>query len=203
MADTTALGELPTSDLQNSNIPVVQVENIKISNPLQQQISSRETDIDKSSSKLETSQSYNELISGLQNASQQGQTQLPDRHIPQETTQLTTDETTIPNYIPQSSENNFVNNNISNEDILSYNKNLENSSTNFDNIYDQLQQPILIAILFFLFQLPIVQKYLYKIVPALFKPDGNPNIFGYILNSILFSSLFYFLLKGLNYFSSI
>ncbi len=191
MAGTTALGELPISGLSNSNIPVVQTENIKISNPLQQQISSRETDINKPSGANESAESYNELIAGLQNASQQGQTELPDRNIPQQTTNLTTDETIQPNYIPESEENKYVENQITNEDVINYNNNLENQNNNLDNIYQELQQPILIAILYFLFQLPIIQKYLYKIIPGLFKSDGNPNIFGYILNSVLFSVIFY------------
>lgn len=203
MAGTTALGELPISGLSNSNIPLVQSENIKISNPLQEQISSRETDINKPSGQNESAESYNELIAGLQNASQQGQTELPDRNIPQQTTNLTTDETIQPNYIPESKENKYVENEITNEDVINYNKNLESQSNNFDNIYQELQLPILIAILYFLFQLPIIQKYLYKIIPGLFKSDGNPNIFGYVLNSMLFSVIFYALLKGLDYFSSI
>lgn len=203
MAGTTALGELPISGLSNSNIPLVQSENIKISNPLQEQISSRETDINKPSGQNESAESYNELIAGLQNASQQGQTELPDRNIPQQTTNLTTDETIQPNYIPESKENKYVENEITNEDVINYNKNLESQSNNFDNIYQELQLPILIAILYFLFQLPIIQKYLYKIIPGLFKSDGNPNIFGYILNSLLFSVIFYALLKGLDYFSSL
>lgn len=203
MAGTTALGELPISGLSNSNIPVVQTENIKISNPLQEQISSRETDINKSSGKNEGAESYNELIAGLQNASQQGQTDLPDRNIPQQTTNFTTDETIQQNYIPESEDNKYVENEITNQDVINYNNNLESQTNNFDNIYQELQQPILIAILYFLFQLPIIQKYLYKIIPGLFKSDGNPNIFGYILNSLLFSVIFYALLKGLDYFSSL
>jgi len=203
MSDTTALGELPTSGLSNSNIPVVQTENIKINNPLQQQISSRETDINNPSEQNNTTQSYNELISGLQNASQNGLTDLPDRNIPKETTNLTTDEKIQPDYIPESQDNKYIENEITNQDIINYNKNLEDQNNNLDNIYQEYRLPILVAILYFLFQLPIIQKYIYKIIPGLFKSDGNPNIFGYILNSIIFSIILYGLLKGLDYFSSI
>jgi len=203
MEGTTSLGELPLSTSQNSNIPVVQSENIQISNPLQQQISSRETDINNSSIQNQTIESYNELIQGLQSASQQGQTALPDRNIPQETTNITNDESIQPNYIPESKSENYIDNLVSSEEVLNYNENLEKKNYNIENIYQELHQPILIAVLYFLFQLPIIQKYLYKIIPALFKSDGNPNIYGYIINSLLFGIIFYFLLKGLNYFSSI
>jgi len=203
MEGTTSLGELPLSTSQNSNIPVVQSENIQISNPLQQQISSRETDINNSSTQNQTVESYNELIQGLQSASQQGQTALPDRNIPQETTNITNDESIQPNYIPASKSENYIDNLVSSEEVLNYNENLEKKNYNIENIYQELHQPILIAVLYFLFQLPIIQKYLYKIIPALFKSDGNPNIYGYIINSLLFGIIFYFLLKGLNYFSSI
>ena len=203
MEGTTSLGELPLSTSHNSNIPVVQSENIQISNPLQQQISSRETDINNSSTQNQTVESYNELIQGLQSASQQGQTALPDRNIPQETTNITNDESIQPNYIPESKSENYIDNLVSSEEVLNYNENLEKKNYNIENIYQELHQPILIAVLYFLFQLPIIQKYLYKIIPALFKSDGNPNIYGYIINSLLFGIIFYFLLKGLNYFSSI
>jgi hypothetical protein len=203
MSGTTLLGELPTAPSQNENIPVVQVENIQISNPLQQQISSRETDINKPVNDNQGIESYNELIAGLQNASQSGQTQLPDRNISQDTTSITNDEKIQQEYVPPVNNEKYIENSISPDEVLNYNQNIESQNNNFEKYYQEFQLPILIAVLYFLFQLPIIQKYLYKIIPNLFKSDGNPNFFGYLINSIVFGTSFYFLLKGLNYFSSI
>ena len=51
--------------------------------------------------------------------------------------------------------------------------------------------PLLVAILYFLFNLPIIRKYMYKYIPNIFNKDGNPNFIGYIVNSILFGLLYY------------
>lgn len=199
---TTQVNSLPSSTLNQPEQPA-QIENIKISNPLQQQISSRENDINTTkNSNLENTE-YNELISSLQVASQNGQTKLPDRNISQETTHILTDETIKPNYIPESKNNDYIDNDISPEEIIDYNNNIEKTDSNLDKIYNELKYPILIGILYFLFQLPIIQKYLYKIIPSLFKADGNPNIFGYLLNSTLFAVIYYFLIKSFNYFSKL
>ncbi len=203
MSGTTSVNDLPIFNSSNSNIQLVQSENINISNPLQQQIPSRELDINTSNNDLTNIESYNELISGLQNASKNGQTTLPDRNIPQNTTSHTIDEIIQPNYIPENKEYKYVENEITNNDIISYNKKMKDEINSIDNYYQEFQQPILIAILYFLFQLPIIHKYLYKIIPSLFKADGNPSFIGYLLNSIIFSIIFYLLTKIINYFSSI
>ena len=174
---------------------------IAISNPLESQISSRETDIDKISNQNQDQQNYNEMISSLQKATLSGQTNLPDRNIPTTTTNLTTDENIQQEHIPKPSVQFDIENNTTSEDILDHNKKLEKNTSIIENYYQEFHEPILIAVLYFLFQLPIFQKYLYKIIPSLFKSDGNPNVFGYLINSIVFGISFYFIIKGLNYFS--
>ena len=65
----------------------------------------------------------------------------------------------------------------------------------FDTLFYEMQLPIIIALLYFLFQLPAVKKHSKIMLPFLFKDDGNPNLYGYIFNSMLFASMFYVLLK--------
>ena len=60
-------------------------------------------------------------------------------------------------------------------------------------MYNELQTPILLGVLYFLFQLPIFKKLLYQTFPSLFMNDGNLSINGYIFYSALFSIVFYFL----------
>jgi hypothetical protein len=74
-------------------------------------------------------------------------------------------------------------------------------SNNLDQLYDELQIPLLIAVLFFLFQLPIFKKLLYNYFPVLFFKDGNINIYGYVFTSLLFGFLYYSLFKIMTHFS--
>lgn len=202
MAGTTAISDLQPTQANSSLLGVpAQIENIAISNPLESQISSRETDINKISNQNQDQQNYNEMISSLQKATLSGQTNLPDRNIPTTTTNLTTDENIQQEHIPKPSVQFDIENNTTSEDILDHNKKLVKNTSIIENYYQEFHEPILIAVLYFLFQLPIFQKYLYKIIPSLFKSDGNPNVFGYLINSIVFGISFYFIIKGLNYFS--
>lgn len=62
------------------------------------------------------------------------------------------------------------------------------------SIYDELQIPILIGLMFFLFQMPILNSLMYKYLAfmKLYSEDGNLNLYGLVLKSTLFG-LFYFL----------
>ena len=75
----------------------------------------------------------------------------------------------------------------------------EEKSQNLEILYNQIQIPVLVSILFFLFQLPIIRQDLFKILPSLYSKDGNPNLFGYVLNSAFFGMLFFLMVKGLEY----
>lgn len=141
----------------------------------------------------------NKLISGIQQASMNGQTELPSRDIPQMTTQYTQDSQTKPNYIPNQDRNDYINNDITSDDIIRQNTRKYNKSDSLDVIYDELQMPILIGILFFMFQLPFFRKHLMRILPSIFNNDGNYTLKGLMVTSSLFASSFYTLKKILNY----
>jgi hypothetical protein len=64
-----------------------------------------------------------------------------------------------------------------------------------------MQIPILIGVLYFLFQLPVVRKNIFKYIPTLFHKDGNYNLSGYILNSVMFAGLYFIMTKGIKHFS--
>ena len=68
-------------------------------------------------------------------------------------------------------------------------------NNSLDEMYNEIQTPLLIAVLYFLFQLPIFKKMLYSYFPILFSTDGNLNINGFIFNSIIFGFIFYILDK--------
>jgi hypothetical protein len=84
--------------------------------------------------------------------------------------------------------------------IDKYNNRIERNNQ-MEDVYKEIQIPLLLAVLYFLFQLPIFKKYLFCYFPILFANDGNFNINGYLFTSILFS-MFYYLLNKINNFDS-
>ena len=147
-------------------------------------------------------QNINQFVSGLQQASAAGLTTLPSRDIPQTQSHLTQDQHMQPNYVPQERQNtDYITEHQTNEDIIRKYNQKEQQVNSLDDFYNNLQTPILIAILYFLFQLPVVRKNLFKFLPSLFSKDGNPNLTGYLVNSAIFASLYFSLTKGIRYFS--
>jgi hypothetical protein len=144
----------------------------------------------------------NSLISGIQQASASGLTTLPSRDIPQMTSEVALDNQVKPNYVPQQ-QGNYIDNNITPDYIINEQRRQQNKMDTLDVMYDELQVPILLAIIFFLFQLPIFRTYLLRFAPSLFNKDGNPNLSGYIINSILFALLYYIIKNSLNYLTTI
>ena len=67
-----------------------------------------------------------------------------------------------------------------------------------DDIFIQLQTPLLLIIMFFIFQLSIINRILNKVSShfvQLFKDDGNINIYGIISKSVLFGLSFFLITK--------
>jgi hypothetical protein len=143
---------------------------------------------------------YNELISQIQKAAVYGSTALPSRDIPMEPVKIMNDVQSQPNYIPPpQSQEDYIKNSISPQNIIETNMREYKQDSMFEKIYAEFQLPLIIGLLFFLFQLPIVKQYNKSLLPFLFKTDGNPNLYGYIANSIMFASMVHILLKLVTY----
>jgi hypothetical protein len=143
----------------------------------------------------------NQIVSGLQQASSTGATQFPSRDIPRNTESIMQDPQIQPNYIPPQSNNDYITEYEDNEDIIqNYNSNAKYGDS-LDQLYEEIQIPLLISVLYFLFQLPIFKRYLYKFFPALFSKDGNVNLYGFCFTSALFGLLYYMLAKMTSHFS--
>lgn len=145
----------------------------------------------------------NKVVSGIQQASVSGSTRLPSRDIPTTTTHLTHDQESNVNYVPKSNKEDFVKNHQTEQEMYNMNSRQNNKQDSLDLIYEELQVPILIAFVFFLFKLPIFEKSLFKYAPFLFIKDGNMNFYGFITTSLLFATLYYSLSKILKHFSNI
>jgi len=141
----------------------------------------------------------NQIISGLQQAS--GQTQLASRDIPLSTENIIHDQQIQPNYIPKTSNQDYIKSYEENNDIIAnYNKEISNNNQ-LDRLYDEIQIPLLISVLYFLFQLPIFKRYLFHYIPVLFSKDGNMNINGFFFTSTMFGLIYYIIFKMTNHFN--
>ena len=200
---TTSIMDLPTDPANGGNVS--NNINLTASEGLSQSNMQNMQNANTSSINLDQS-TINQIVNGLQQASATGATQLPSRDIPMTTNNLTNDMSIQPNFIPPvpqnhgQGQNDYISNYQQAGDIMNeYNSNLERSST-LDDMYNEIQVPILLAVLYFLFQLPFFRKFLFSYFPVLFSKDGNLNINGYIFMSALFGILYYLLNKINNHF---
>ena len=73
----------------------------------------------------------------------------------------------------------------------------QKSHDSLEILYDEFQIPIIIGILYFIFQLPVVKSKFLTMLPSLYNLDGNPNLTGYVLNSLFFGVSYYVISKSL------
>ncbi len=121
---------------------------------------------------------------------------LPSRDIPQQSNRE--DNTARPNYVPEHHKN-YINEYEAYENIIDNKRKEENRQSSLEILYEQLQLPIIVALLYFLFHLPIVNNWFIKTFKSFFHSDGNMNLSGYVLKSIVFASLYHIIYKGVKY----
>ena len=203
MSDTTSIDDLPgvpasathgSGIVQNPEIPV-QTYNPNVSGaqmPLQQQ---QQQQCTPPQTTVASNMNVNEFVSGLQRATSSGLTALPIRDVPRNTESVVSDEQTVPNYIPRDPVDYIREHHENSRSFMEHRAKSANQSESFDVIYDTLQVPILLAILYFTFQLPVMRKYLLLYLPSIFNKDGNHNLSGLLFISILFACTYY----GINF----
>ena len=139
-----------------------------------------------------------QIVNGLQQASISGTTTLPSRDIPQNTESFSHDPAVQVNYIPSPEPNqiDYINN-----DQTEYDYPEERMKNSLDSVYDEIQAPLLLAVLYFIFQLPILRKTIFKYIPMLCNNDGNYNLNGLIFTSIMFGSIYFSITKSMTHFN--
>ena len=202
MSDSTNILDLPTDPVGggniSNNISLNASENIVIKGQSQRlgESAGQGLSLDQTT--------ISQIVSGLQQASISGATQLSSRDIPMTTSGHSNDPQIQPNYVPPPPANNIdyiKNHEGANDMIDEYNKKRKHSDS-LDDMYNEIQTPLLLAVLYFLFQLPFFRKILFRYLPVLFSNDGNLNINGFLFTSTLFGVLFYLLNKITNHFGS-
>ena len=196
MSDSTSILDLPTDPVGGGNVSnniVISASENSNQHPSQ---SGGGLSLDQST--------ISQIVNSLQQASISGATQLSSRDIPMNTNNIATDPQVQPNYVPPPPQNqdDYIKSYEQTSDMVDrYNTNL-NRQNSLDDMYNEIQTPILLAVLYFLFQLPFFRKFLFSYFPVLFSNDGNMNINGFLFTSIIFSLFFYLLNKITNIFST-
>ena len=119
---------------------------------------------------------------------------LPPKDIPLDMSGFR-DETAKPNYIPPAPKetDDYV---LEQEERIKdtkYSERLRKSANHKFDIIAEIQMPIIIAVLFLLFQINTINRLMsrYLKFAGLFGEDGNLNMTGMIVKSILFGSSYY------------
>jgi hypothetical protein len=141
----------------------------------------------------------NEVLQGVQRASANGMTMIPTRDIPMTPNVYTHDEQARPNYVPQPQQSmgmsggnaDYIKDHTSMENIVRANARQSNQIDTIEAIYYDLQMPILIGVLYFIFQMPVFRAQLLHFLPSLFGEDGNFKIMGLTATSVMFAGTFF------------
>jgi hypothetical protein len=123
------------------------------------------------------------------------QYKLPSRDIPMNTLAYQNDDAIQPNFVPKAklTADYIREYEEASEARLKEHEQKKHREAKADSWFAALQTPILIAILYFLFQLPIVTTIMYKYFAFLkiHNADGNLNLAGLIMKSVAFGLMFY------------
>lgn len=140
-------------------------------------------------------ENIHELVSGIQKICPTGITQLPSRDITLSTENKINDLEAIPNHVPRSGEQILDESEYDHQHQHHHDHDHDNHK--LSSIYDEIQGPLFICLLYLLFQLPVTKRQILHFLPSIFLADGNYNIYGHITMSILFTVLVYCLQKYL------
>lgn len=200
MADTTNIDDLPSASDSQSRVVLEKQETPEYQQMIAHDTAQLPATSDSGSgvkdplrvpSALENQKMMNELVSGIQQASASGATQLPSRDIPMNQSSITQDQETQPNYVPKHVNDDYID---ETENMNDYMLNNIKSATKQDTIeafLETMQVPILLGILYFMFQLPVVKSFVFVYFPSMFHKDGNQNLGGYLFFSILFAITYF------------
>jgi hypothetical protein len=188
---TTDLADLPALPLDGEPVQLhTRDKNVVVENQAAQLQEMREQD----------TKDMNSFVTGIQEASAAGALRLPQRDVPQNQEHLTQDQQIRANYVPAYTHD-YIGEGPTSEDIISQHATKQKTHANVDNVLDMLQVPIILSILYFAFQMPVMRKFVFEKLPFLFAKDGNPTTIGSAIVSVAFAGAYMGLTHTLEYLS--
>ena len=133
----------------------------------------------------------NELIAGIQKAASSGMTTLPSRDIPMDQNVIHADEQIKANYVPSSLEGDYITKHQTSEEIIRQNAKKQHDKDKWDDIYNEMSMPAMIAVLYFMYQLPVVRKLFITTLPMCYGKSGDINLAGRLVNCAMFGGIIY------------
>ena len=118
-----------------------------------------------------------------------------NRGVPQDTTAYQHDEQVVPNYVPMPK--------LTTDYLKEYEEKLKSLSAEhqkakhleslLSSVYDEIQIPILIGVMFFMFQMPFINSAMFKYLSfmKIYNEDGNLNFYGMVFKSIVFGLVYF------------
>lgn len=120
---------------------------------------------------------------------------LPSRDIPMDSVSFQNDETIHANHIPKPKlTNDYIKSyqELENNDLRQHEFKKQQQET-VNDFFTDIQLPFFIGMLFFIFQMPLMDSFFSKyfsFLPLYFK-DGNLNFYGMLFKSLVFAFCFY------------
>lgn len=176
MSGTTSIEDLPSNE--NANVTLETSETPVQSSNQQPNIQLSSTDISK-------------IVEGIQLASANNMTSLPSRDIPQNQSTITNDPEVQPNHVPKKKGGFVEEFDVTQSKLYQEHMQQQKNEEQIDTLYDKLQIPIMISMIFFIFQLPFFNKALFQYLPNLFLKERQLSIGGYIFKTVLFGSAYF------------
>jgi hypothetical protein len=122
------------------------------------------------------------------------QQRLPSRDIPMNPLEYQHDEAIQANYVPRPKlTSDYIREYEAQEPTRRGHERNKQRFADFDDWMTRFQIPLLVGLLFFIFQMPVFNTFLRQNFTFLviYNEDGNFNMVGLVLKSALFGSLFY------------
>jgi hypothetical protein len=135
------------------------------------------------------------------------QYKLPSRDIPRNTDGYTQDIETTANYIPAPKlTSDYIRDFQDDEEkTIKTHKEKKRKERLLDTLLTEIQIPVFMGILFFVFQMPLVDTLIFKRFSfmRIYNEDGNFNFYGLFIKSILFAMSYTILTRGADIISSL
>lgn len=139
----------------------------------------------------------NKIINGIQSSGSSTLGSLPSRDIPMNSIDLQLDERIRANYVPPSDKSHdFVNEYESSRPSRMKDKNTVKQDKQM--AIDDLYVPFIVALLYFIFNMPVIMLFSYRYLKFFHTSDGNMNGIGLFIKSIIFGIFVYIIQRGIS-----
>jgi len=142
----------------------------------------------------------NQMISSVQQASQGGVIELPQRDIPTDsTTSVIIDPESKQDFMQQP-EKDYIQSFETNDQIIKDVQKKEKTELKRIELYDSIHMYVIMACVYFFFMLPFFHKnVMMKYLTFGLGNDGNLNLKGYLTKTLIFVTTCFSLIESINY----